>query len=139
LPVNYQFYQTNLNRRFLLKALVLLTYFKSSLSYATSKKSGTFKQTWILKNNSKDYPSLEKFWNDNSDPIAYQLNALFRQNGWLVKDMSSMKNSKTAVLTKEYYNKHYFNLYNKLWEKLSDGDLKEGRNLQTQTSNRHLF
>lgn len=139
MPVNYQFLQSTLNRRFLLKTLVLLTYFKSTFSYASKKGNKTFKQTWLLKNDSKSYTSVDHFWRDNSDPIAYQLNSLFRQNGWLVKDMSELKNNQTAVLTKEYYNEHYFNLYNVLWSKLSKGDLKEGRNLKTSISKNHIF
>ncbi len=102
----------------------------------------SYKVSWICipKKCNGEKKTVDDFWLDHFDNTAYELNAIFRERGWLLKDISELgSDKKTAVLTKEYKNKFFALLYNKLWEFMCRGDFKESTNLVHKSTNNHLF
>lgn len=104
--------------------------------------SASYKVTWLCvpKKCNGAKKSVDDFWLDHFDKTAYELNAIFRERGWLLRDASELSpDRKMAVLTKEYKSKFYGLLYNKLWEVMCGGFFKESENLSHWPTDKHLF
>ncbi len=137
-----QVYRKNLfSRRALLQIGVYLCALRNSLAFGDSG-SGTYKTTvrCTPRNAGKTFTSVDGFWLECQDKVAYELNALFRQNKWLVNDASALTDdAKSALLTKEYSSRATHDLYQKLWKKQAAGEPHEARAVEYFGSEKHLF
>ena len=102
----------------------------------------SYKVSWICspKNCSQNCTDVNDFWSQFDDPVAFQLNNFFRQQGWLIKDASELSpNRQTAILTKQYKSKFYYNLYHRIWNQLSRGNEMEFAKIEHTHISSHLF
>jgi hypothetical protein len=84
--------------------------------------------------------NVDEFWLDHFDKTAYELNAIFREMGWLLRDASELSpNSKSAILTKEYKSELHEAMYSKVIRLLSGGRFKESASILHKPTDKHLF
>lgn len=133
--------ERNYSRRIFVAAMLMCSGFLHILTKLGNKQS-TYKVSWecVPKSCTGRKRNIDEFWSQHLDKTAYELNALFREMGWLLRDASELcPNSKNAILTKEYKSKVYETLYNKTWGFLSGGLFKESENLTHMPTDKHLF
>ncbi len=128
------------SRRFLIKTAIFFTLFKGAISF--TKKNNPKKMSWICQplNHCPAQPSVEAFWSYHNDNLAYQLNSFFREQGWIIRDASVLRDDqRSALLTKEYKNSELEFLYAKLWSWMSSNKPKEQGLIAYQVTNQHIF
>lgn len=127
-------------RRTVLRMLVLAYFAKEALLLAESGLPYKITLKCEPTQNRKCHATVDSFWEDHADPVAYELNALFRNLGWLKQDASKLVDGGTAaLLTKEYRSQTAYEIYMKSWKWFSKGPFKEPQFLAYSSTSAHLF
>ena len=71
-------------------------------------------------NPEKTYSNVRGFWDDHEDRVASYLNRQFSRRGLVVSVQSSLgADGRTVTVKKTYKNRASFELYQKVWKKIS--------------------